>query len=167
MRTFICRHCGRITVANKKLKHRQQRYCGDKKCQAARKHEFERNKYKTDSSFRSSKLQRARVRRIKLAEDDPLAGSLYQRNYRLSHPEYVTDNRKKQRLRNSRKGQKTSPETKIVNPDALMLQKSDNDTVYAMIAVDYQKIVNPDTFVMQCIDMEQNAQVKPMFVRLL
>jgi len=167
MRTFTCRHCGRKTVANRKLKHQRQRYCGNKGCQAARKLEFERNKYKTDSLFRLNKLQRAREHRKKLAEADPLAGSLYQREYRLSHHEYVMDNREKQRLRNARKAKQASRETKIVNPDALMLQRLDNDTVYAMIAVDYRKIVNPDAFVAECIDMEQIAKAEPMFVRLL
>lgn len=167
MRTFICRHCGRRVIANRKLKHQKQRYCGNKRCQAARKHEFERNKYKNNPTFRFNKLQKVRERKQRLAECDPLAGSRYQQDYRASHPGYVSDNRKKQRRRNACKAKEMSRETKIVNPDAFVLQKPDNDTVYAMIAVDYKKIVNPDAFVAECIDMEQIAKAKPMFVRLL
>jgi len=48
-----------------------------------------------------------------------------------------------------------------------MLQKPDNDTVYAMIAVDYRKIVNPDAFMSEMIDMESVIKARPMFVRLL
>jgi hypothetical protein len=167
MGTLICRHCRRQVQSNNKLKHHIQRYCGEKACQSARKLEFERNKYKSDFLFRSGKLQRARERRKKLAEADPLACSRYQRDYRASHPDYVIENRQQQRLRNARKAKQASRETKIVNPDAFMLQKPDNDTVYAMIAVDYRKIVNPDAFMSEMIDMESVIKARPMFVRLL
>ena len=48
-----------------------------------------------------------------------------------------------------------------------MLQKPDIDKVYAMIAVDYKKIVNPDAFMSKMIDMESVTKAQPMFVRLL
>ena len=85
----------------------------------------------------------------------------------MSHPFYVEENRQKQRQRNARKRDKTREETKIVNPDTLMLQKPDNDTIYAMIEVDYQKIVNPDAFMSKSIDMMMVTKAQPMFVRLL
>lgn len=168
MGTLVCRHCRRQVQSNKKLKHLVQRYCGSKACQAERKLNFERHKYKTNSFFRSHKLQSARDGKKKLAaEDNPLACSQYQRSYRATHPLYVEDNRQKQRARNARKRDKTKEEEKIVNPDALMLQKPDNDTVYAMIAVDYKKIVNPDAFMLEMIDMESVIKAQPIFVRRL
>jgi hypothetical protein len=48
-----------------------------------------------------------------------------------------------------------------------MPQQPENDKVYAMIAVDYKKIVNPDAFMSKIIDMESVTKVQPMFVRLL
>ena len=168
MRTLVCRHCGRKVQSNKKLKHLIQRYCGNKACQAERKLSFERHKYKTNLLFRSHKLQSARERKKKLADQgDPLACSRYQRDYRASHPDYVLENRQKQRARNARKAGKTIRETKIVNPDAYMSQRPDNDKVYAMIAVDYKKIVNPDAFMSGMIDMESVININPMYVRLL
>ena len=168
MRTLVCRHCGRQVRPNKKLKHLIQHYCGDKACQASRKLSFERHQYKTNSLFRSGKLQGARERKKKQADQgNALACSLYQRNYRSSHPDYVLENRQKQRERNARKAGRTSPEPKIVNPDALMLKQLDNDKVYAMIAVDYKKIVNPDAFMSEMIDMKSVIKAQPMFVRLL
>jgi hypothetical protein len=168
MRTLVCRHCGRKVLSNKNLKHLDQYYCGEKACQSARKLIFERHKYKTNSSFRSRKLQQNRDRKKKKAiEGDPLASSRYQRDYRASHPEYVVDNRQKQRERNARKSGKTIRETKIVNPDAFMSQQPESDTVYAMIAVDYKKIVNPDALMSKIIDMELVTKAQPMFVRLL
>ena len=48
-----------------------------------------------------------------------------------------------------------------------MSQQPENDIVYAMIAVDYKKIVNPDAFMSKMIDMESVTKAQPMFVRLL
>jgi len=158
MRTLVCRHCGRQVRRNKKLKHLDQHYCGDTACQAARKLSFERQKYKNNPSFRSDKLQGARDRKKKQADQiDPLACSRYQRDY----------NRQKQRVRNARKTGKTLHETKIVNPDTLMLQPPDNDNVYAMIAIDYKKIVNPDALMSQIAELKPLMKSQPMFVRLL
>jgi hypothetical protein len=48
-----------------------------------------------------------------------------------------------------------------------MLQKLDNDKVYAMIEVDYGKIVNPDALMSKIIDMELVTKAQTMFVRRL
>jgi hypothetical protein len=165
MRTLVCRHCGRKVISNKKLKHLDQYYCGEKACQSARKRSFDRHKYETNELFRFNKLQSARDRKKK--QGNTLDCSQYQRDYRASHPGYVADNRQKQRERNARKADKTIRETKIVNPDAFMSQQPENDTVYAMIAVDYKKIVNPDAFMSKIIEMELVTKTQPMFVRLL
>ena len=165
MRTLVCRHCGRKVISNKKLKHLDQYYCGEKACQSARKRSFDRHKYETNELFRFNKLQRPRDRKKK--QGNTLDCSQYQRDYRASHPGYVADNRQKQRERNARKADKTIRETKIVNPDAFMSQHTENDKVYAMIAVDYKKIVNPDAFMSKIIEMELVTKTQPMFVRLL
>ena len=168
MRTLVCRHCGKEVPSNKKLKHLIQHYCGEKACQSARKLIFDRHKYKTNGSFRSNKLRRVRERKKKLAaEGNPLLGSQYQITYRKTHPDYVLENRQKQRLRNARKACKTSQETKIVNPDALILKQSDNEQVYAMFAIDHKKIVNPDTLMSIHVDMLSVTKAEPLFVRLL
>ncbi len=168
MRTLVCQHCGKQVRRNKKLKHLNQQYCGAKACQCARKLSFEREKYKTNSSFRLDKLQRARERKQAQADrGDPQACSRYQAHYRASHPDYVVKNRHKQLARNALKADKKMHKTQIVNPDALMLQKPVNETVYAMIAVDYKKIVNPDALMSQITDIKLVAKDKPMFVRLL
>lgn len=168
MRTLVCRHCGRKVQSNKKLKHLIQRYCGSKVCQSERKLSFERHKYKTNSSFRSHKLQCARDRKKKQADEgNPLLGSRYQRDYRSSHPGYVIKNRENQRERYARNRDKTIVTTKIVNPDTLILKQSDNEQVYAMFAIDHKKIVNPDTLMPEWIDNLLYRNTKPVFVRLL
>ena len=168
MRTLVCRHCEKEVHPNRKLKHLIQYYCGRKACQAARKLSFSRHKYKTNSSFRTIKLQQYQDRKKKQADEgNPCFASRYQCSYRESHPDYVSDNRQKQRQRNARKRDKTKEQKKIVNPDTFMLQTPDKDTVYAMIEVDYKKIVNPDTLMSQIIDMESITTASTMFVRRL
>jgi len=168
MRTIVCVHCGRRVKANRKLKHLVQRYCGRKECQWQRKLNFERNKYQSDPSYRSRKRLRVRERKkVKSIQGNPQYYSDYQRAYRASHPEYVLQNRLQQRARYARKSGKPNPETKIVNPDTLMLQPSDNKQVYAMFAIDHQKIVNPDALMLEPIDRLLFTDKKPMFVRLL
>jgi hypothetical protein len=168
MYTVVCRHCGKKVQSNKRLKHLLQHYCGEKACQSARKNKHERDKYNTNELYRINKLQSARDRKKKQADEgNPLACSRYQQDYRASHPDYVLENRKKQRVRNARKAGKTIQETKIVNPDAYISQQPENDIVYAMIAVDYKKVVNPDAYMSKIIDMESVTKAKPMFVRLL
>lgn len=165
MRTLICRHCGREIRRNKRLKHLQQHYCREKACQSARKRLFDRNKYQTDVSYRAKKLEASR-NRLK-GRVDPSARSEYQRAYRASHPDYVHDNRQKQRLRNAQRTGKLLHERQIVNPDTLMPQSPDNEHVYAMIPVEYEKIVNPDTLMPYKTGIEMLTKTKPMFVRLL
>jgi hypothetical protein len=165
MRTIICQHCGRELRRNKRLKHLQQRYCNEKSCQKARKRLFDRNKYHTDVSYRTKKLEASR-NRLK-GRADPGARSEYQRAYRASHPDYVHDNRKKQRVRNARRTGKLVPEAQIVNPDTLMLQYPDSESIYAMIPVEYEKIVNPDTLMLYQTGIEMITKTKPMYVRLL
>ena len=168
MRTVVCLHCGRRVISNKKLKHLVQRYCGNKACQSSRKLNFERDKYKNDASYRSRKLEKTRERKKMRAEQGhPQYYSEYQRSYRASHPEYVINNREKQRERYVRKQGQATSETKIVNPDALMLKQADNEHVYAMFAIDQRKIVNPDTLMVERIDNLLNRNIKPLFVRLL
>ncbi len=159
MATIVCLHCGRKVLRNKKLKHLEQRYCRLAECQKARRLAFGRKKYKEDQQYRSRKLSKVAARHT----NSRLEHSEYMRRYRKSHLEYVDRNRDTQRERN-RKRQKTS---KIVNPYALIAQRSDNQHVYAMFAIDCKKIVNPYTLMPEHIDKLLLTDTKPVLVQLL
>jgi len=168
MRTIVCVHCGRRVKANRKLKHLVQRYCGRKECQWQRKLNFERKKYLNDPCYRSRKLLKVRERKKdKSIQGNPQYYSDYQRAYRASHPEYVLQNRLRQRERYARQTVKRVPETKIVNPDMIMLKQVDNEQVYAMFAIDCKKIVNPYALMLESIEMLSITDRKPLYVRLL
>jgi len=168
MRTIVCLNCERRVPKNKKLKHLDQHYCDRKKCQWQRKLTYERNKYQSDPGYRTKKLLRVRERKKDQAiRGNPQYCSHYQQAYRASHPEYVLQNKIKQRERYARKKAKTSLTTKIVNPVTLMMQPSDNEQVYAMFAIDCKHIVNPDALMPKQIEMLSFTDRKPLFVRLL
>jgi hypothetical protein len=168
MGTILCHHCGRKVSPNKKLKHIEQHYCGNIDCQHSRKLAYERNKYQNNQDYRVNKLDKnGKWRKKRSGRDNPQYHSEYQRAYRASHPGYVLQNKIKQRERYARKKGQTSFTTKIVNPDALMLQPADNERVYAMFSIDCKKIVNPDTLMLERIDKLPFTNNKPMFVRLL
>jgi hypothetical protein len=113
-------------------------------------------------------LEKVRERRKRRrGQNSPQYSSEYQRAYRESHPEYVIKNKLKQRERYVRSLVKRSQETKIVNPDTLMLKQADNDHIYAMFAIDHKKIVNPDTLMLERIEELALTDTKPLFVRLL
>ena len=168
MRTIVCLNCERRVPKNKKLKHLDQHYCDRKKCQWQRKLTYERNKYQSDPGYRSRKLLKVRERKKDQAiRGHPQYCSHYQQTYRATHPEYVLQNKIKQRERYARKKDKMSLTTKIVNPDALMLQPADNEQVYAMFAIDCKKIVNPYALMLESIERLLFTDKKPLFVRLL
>lgn len=168
MRTIVCLHCASRVITNKKLKHLVQHYCGNIGCQQSRKLTFERSKYKNNSDFRIRKLEKIRERRkSQQGHHNPQYYSQYQQAYRATHPEYVLQNKLKQRERYASKNGKTSVTTKIVNPDTLMLKQVDNEQVYAMFAIDCKKIVNPDMLMLEPIERLLFTDNKPLFVRLL
>ena len=111
---FVCHHCKKRYKKNPRLKI-VQRYCGSKECQQARKNSWERNKLKTNSDYK----QKRKASKSNWYLKRP--GYEYQKNYRLSHPSYVSDNRSKQQMRNSNRNQVVH-ELNIVKTDALIEQ---------------------------------------------
>ena len=85
-----CSHCGRSVRWNPRL--REQRYCGDRRCQRARKTVWQRQKMATDADYQAN--QRDCQRRWRARNRD------YWHHYRSRHPGYLERNRLLQRLRN-------------------------------------------------------------------
>jgi hypothetical protein len=87
-----CCHCGRFYVPDPR--QRNQRYCGRKMCQRARKAAWQREKMRTDADYRANQRgsQEAWLR----------AHAGYWKRYRATHPEQAERNRIRQRVRNRR-----------------------------------------------------------------
>jgi hypothetical protein len=54
-RLIRCSHCGRSVRANPRL--REQRYCGDRCCQRARKTLWQRQKMTSDADYQANQLE--------------------------------------------------------------------------------------------------------------
>jgi len=84
--TFRCACCRRICPRNTRVKN--QRYCGSKRCQQARKTKWEREKLQADPYYRINKKECQE--RWKQNNPD------YWQRYRQTHPEYRERNRRMQ-----------------------------------------------------------------------
>lgn len=147
MPTITCKNCGKEKPANPRLKG-NQKYCGDPLCQRARKREWHRNKMATDPEYRASQRESLKKWRKNRPADQ------YQRQYRESHPDYVSKNREQQRQRNK----KRSREEKIVKMDALTSDKLGHYCIITPVEIDASTmIVKMDPFLAQLIVLPENS----------
>ncbi len=87
-----CAHCGRLVDRNPRI--RNQRYCGEKDCQRARKRKWQTDKLATDADYKSNQ----RACQIDWHQRNPD----FYKDYRLKHPGYRKRNTLLQRCRNAR-----------------------------------------------------------------
>lgn len=87
-----CAHCGRHFIPNPRVKN--QRYCGRKECQRARKTLWQREKMRTDSEYQANQWESQRS----WQESNPG----YWKRYRMRNPGYTVRNRILQRHRDKR-----------------------------------------------------------------
>lgn len=147
--TFTCHHCGERKRRNRGLKGRQK-YCGSSRCQQARKNKWERGKLGDDAVYKSKRS----ASKKRWYETDR-QGAAYQAHYRKTHPEYVEQNRKKQKIRNQKRTKHGVAE-KIVKTDALSAQSVDIQGVYLLVPYgkrkEVEKIVKTDALLVQLVD---------------
>nr|WP_321466172.1 hypothetical protein [uncultured Desulfobulbus sp.] len=93
--TFRCACCKRILTRNSKVKN--QRYCGVKDCQRARKRKWQREKLESDPDHRANKRESQRAWQSK--------NPSYWQEYRRKNPTYGERNRQLQRVRDRAKRQ--------------------------------------------------------------
>ena len=137
VKTFRCKHCGRLKPANSRLKGTQQ-YCNLSDCQRARKAAWIKLKRATDSDYHDAQQYYARQWR----QNKP--ASAYMRQYRQQHRDYVKNNKIKQRLRNQQRRAEARPK-KIVKVDALT---NDKGGIYIMTILP-EKIVKVDALLVE------------------
>jgi len=94
--TFRCACCRRIVRRNPRA--RNQRYCGAKPCQQARKNKWQQNKQQMDSDHRKNKEESQRTWRQQNPD--------YWKLYREKNPAYCERNRQLQRKRDLKRKQK-------------------------------------------------------------
>ena len=97
--------------------HPYQNYCSKDECQKSRRMTWQKNKLKTDPDYRKSQAEAQALWKTTNPE--------YWKNYRATHPEYVTHNRIMQQQRRSKGNTpvfaKQQPD--VVNMDFASLQQ--------------------------------------------
>jgi hypothetical protein len=88
-----CVHCGCLFEANPRIKN--QRYCGSKDCQRARKRAWQKEKLATDPDYKSNQRD--------CQKDWHIRHPRYYRLYRLQNAKSAERNRMLQRVRDSRR----------------------------------------------------------------
>jgi hypothetical protein len=87
-----CAHCGHLFNSDPRVKN--QRYCGEKNCQRARKRRWQKEKLATDPDYKSNQL----ACQIEWHRQHPG----YYKKYRQDHPRYCQRNTILQTCRNAK-----------------------------------------------------------------
>jgi hypothetical protein len=87
-----CAHCSCLFFPDPRVKN--QRYCGNKDCQRARKRLWQKEKFAHDPDYKQNRQDSNEQWRGRNPD--------YWKNYRLKNPEYTRRNREHQKLRDSR-----------------------------------------------------------------
>ncbi|HAT9256250.1 TPA: hypothetical protein JBC26_15845 [Legionella pneumophila subsp. pneumophila] len=102
-----CCHCGRAFSVHRNPK---QSYCDQPSCQQIRKNRWRKEKLKQDADYRSNQSKANQLWQHKNPD--------YWRAYRTSHPDYVSRNREKQRIRDKGSGEEVKA-SHLAKSDAL------------------------------------------------
>jgi len=123
MKTFRCACCKRIRPRNLRVKN--QRYCGERRCQQERKNRWQREKEQDDPAYRANKRESHRAWRKKNPN--------YWRLYRRQHPEYCERNRRLQCQRDRHRiCDNASSHVDLANPDTLTVYFNDTTDTYLL-----------------------------------
>ena len=144
---FYCRHCGKRTRKNPRIKPHQG-YCGSQPCQQARKNRWERERLENNPDYHTQRKSQKRHWR------DHRPDHQYQQQYRQSHPLYEETNRKKQLIRNKKASQIAfeSRFQKIVKTDALIAENPASRGLYEILPYKMRpgkKIVKTDALIVE------------------
>ena len=120
--TFRCTCCRRILRRNSRVKN--QRYCGARACQQARKNKWQREKQQADPDYRSNKRE---------SQQAWQKGNLtYWRQYRSRNLEYLERNRQLQQERDRKRCQTT--DDRLAKMDTLSRYFNDTTATYYIYA---------------------------------
>ena len=122
--TFRCACCKRILPRDPRVKN--QRYCGAKACQRARKSKWQRQKLELDPDHRANKRESQRVWQDK--------NPSYWQQYRNKNPYYCERNRQLQRARDRARHRTAATETDLAKMDTLECIFHDNSMTYFISA---------------------------------
>jgi len=139
--TFRCACCRRILPRNSKVKN--QRYCGDKACQRARKRKWQREKLETDPDHRANKRASQQAWKNK--------NPTYWKEYRRKNSASNERNRQLQRVRDRAKCRGAARDD-LAKTDTSMPFFNDTSAIY-YISTDMGNLAKMDALPVKIIQI--------------
>jgi hypothetical protein len=120
-----------------------QTFCSKPECQRERRRRWQRDKLKQDTDYQANQAAAQKHWRERHPE--------YWRNYRLTHPEYTSLNRKKQHKRNQRRQRAvTGPSPPIIaNMNEYLHKKTPESGTYRLVPLSTPEIANMDEYLVK------------------
>ena len=138
--TFRCVCCRRILPRNPRVHN--QKYCGAKACQRARKSKWQREKQQTDPDHRANKCESQRAWQRK--------NPFYWQQYRQKNPNYCEQNRKLQRVRDKAARQSVPVKENLAKMDTLESLLKDTSITY-FISADSGNLAKMDALAVKIV----------------
>jgi hypothetical protein len=122
--------------------HPHQNYYSKESCQRKRRTTWQKNKLKTDATYRENQADAQAVWKDK--------NPGYWKNYRARHPEYVERNRTQQKQRRAGKNL-LAPQLQpyVAKMDVAALQKPVVSGIYRLISLDNEDVAKMDFAIVQ------------------
>jgi hypothetical protein len=128
--------------------HPNQNYCSKKSCQRKRRSIWQKNKLKTDESYRENQADAQSLWKSK--------NPGYWKRYRASHPAYVERNRAQQKQRRESKNHGALPQpTAVAKMDVALRQKPLESGRYRLMSLDCENVAKMDFAIVQLSIIEQ------------
>jgi hypothetical protein len=128
--------------------HPNQNYCSKESCQRKRRTSWQKNKLKTDTTYRENQADAQALWKAK--------NPGYWKNYRASHLQYVERNRREQQLRRIRSKTFLMPplQPDVAKMDAAALQQPVVSGRYRLISLDNEDVAKMDFAIVQLSVLE-------------
>jgi len=122
--------------------HPNQSYCSKESCQRKRRTAWQKNKLKTDTTYRENQADAQALWKAK--------NPGYWKNYRANHPEYVKRNRAQQKQRRAGKNL-LAPQLQpdVAKMDVAALQKPVVSGRYRLISLENEDVAKMDFAIVQ------------------
>jgi len=128
--------------------HPHQNHCTKKECQQSRRANWQKNRLKTDKTYRENQADAQALWKDKNPN--------YWKNYRATHPEYVKRNRLKQQLRRNQSKTSQAPplQPDVAKMDVASLQQPLVSGKYRLISLDNEDVAKMDFAIVQLSVLE-------------
>jgi hypothetical protein len=134
-----CAACGKAFWVCRRV--RDQKYCGKEECRRSRRRRWQHAKRRDDADYRDNQV---RAQRAWSGEN-----RTYWRAYRLRHPQYSEENRKRAKQRKRDRRQRAAEEHRFAKMDSIGTLSSVPSGTYLLVPQGEEKFAKMDSIVVE------------------